>query len=117
MSSETQVDLDWTGADPPPAGGANAAGVGAGTYLTDEEILGMEPVGAAASNRDVIPSEARNLSSIDDAGKKADSSSSRQAGIPRNDNEKISAAGQGSAGQMPAWMQTLAADPQHGAEA
>jgi hypothetical protein len=117
MSSGTQIDPSSTndgfGGQVAPLAGAS----GAGTYLTDEEILGMEPVGAAASNRDVIPSEARNPSSIDDAGKKADSSSSRQAGIPRNDNENVGTAEQGSVGQMPAWMRTLAADPQHGAEA
>jgi hypothetical protein len=53
MSSGTQIDLDWTGIDPTlPNGGyagqasapANASN-GAGGYLTDEEILGIDPVG------------------------------------------------------------------------
>ena len=64
MSSGTQVDLDWAGIDPPSpeggfggqapptAGGANIVGTGEGVrdaaYLTDEEILGIEPVGLRA---------------------------------------------------------------------
>ena len=52
MSSGTQIDLDWTGVDAgqggaaaPPASAPNGAGGGTNAYLTDEEILGMAPVG------------------------------------------------------------------------
>ncbi len=37
MSSGTQVDMDWAG------GGARRAGTGDAAYLTDEEILGIDP--------------------------------------------------------------------------
>jgi hypothetical protein len=57
MSSGPQLDADWAGVDAvgvggvPPAGGPNRAehndAVGAGAYLSDEEILGITPVGIA----------------------------------------------------------------------
>src|ERR1700674_5440119 len=50
MSSGTQIELYWTGIDAahggasaPPPSGANGVGSGAGTYLSDEEILGIDP--------------------------------------------------------------------------
>jgi len=59
MSSGTQIDLDVLGTDAgqggaatPPASGANGAGAGSGVYPTDEEILGIEPVGAPRQQRD-----------------------------------------------------------------
>ncbi len=129
MSSATQVDMNWTGLDggqggaaPPPASVPDATGFSAGKYLSDEEILGIEsPAPLAPIRPDVIPSEARNRSSSD--GEAADQTrrDSSGKGGPQNDNEKLGAAGQarGSAlpDAMPAWMQTLAADPAHGAEA
>ena len=49
MSSGTQVDLDWYGTEMgqggssvPPAGVPNIGAAG-GAYLTDEEILGLDP--------------------------------------------------------------------------
>ena len=70
MSSGAQIEMDWAGIDvasgavaTPPVGGANGAGAGAEKYLTDEEILGIEPVGeSTTTRRDVIPSGARNPS-------------------------------------------------------
>jgi hypothetical protein len=125
MSSGTQIELDMLGTDAgqggaaaAPASGANGTGAGAGVYPTDEEILGMEPAGAIApARRDVIPSEARNLSSIDDAGNAGTQRDSSGKESPRNDNAQGSAAGQTSLGSMPEWMQSLAGDPKHGAEA
>jgi hypothetical protein len=127
MSSGTQIDLDAPsanagqgGAATPAASGANGAGAGTKAYLTDEEILGLEPVGAIrAAHRDVIPSarteasrrdEARNLSSIDDAGNRGTQRDSSGKDSPRNDNLQTNAA-------MPEWMQALAGDPKHEAEA
>ncbi len=61
MSSGAQVELDWTGVDAAPGGaatvpanGTNGAGSGTGAYLTDEEILGLEPVGAASKEHDRV---------------------------------------------------------------
>jgi hypothetical protein len=48
MSSGAQVDLDWGGVD--TAGAGSGAGVQDAAYLTDEEILGIEPVGSAVVN-------------------------------------------------------------------
>jgi hypothetical protein len=70
MSSGAQIEMDWAGHDgatggiaAPPSSGGNGAGAGAEKYLTDEEILGIEPVGQLTSTRgDVIPSGARNPS-------------------------------------------------------
>jgi len=123
MSSGTLANLDWTGTDAaqggaaaPPASAPNT-GATRGAYLTDEEILGIEPIGASATKSNgVIPSEAGNLSSIDDAGNPgAQRDSSGKIG-PRNDNQNP-ATGQAALAQMPEWMRTLAADPKHGGEA
>src|SRR6266436_1585527 len=61
MSSGTQVELDWTevdaapgGAATVPANGTNGAGSGTGAYLTDEEILGLEPVGVASKEHNRV---------------------------------------------------------------
>jgi hypothetical protein len=125
MSSGTQVELDWTGVDAGQGGAAAPAanptnGAGAGTYQTDEELLGIEPVSAGpARSNGVVPSEARNLSSIDDAGNAETQRGSSGKDRPRftenvlrerNDVAPVSAA-------MPAWIQALAGDPKHGAEA
>jgi hypothetical protein len=89
-------------------------GATGGAYLTDEEILGIEPNGAVAPRPNgVIPSEARNLSSIDDA-RKTDSSGNEAS---RNDDFRASATGQGASAQMPEWMRTVAADPKNEGEA
>jgi hypothetical protein len=137
MSSGTQVDLDWAGTDLGADGtGANgaAAGVGtagvagpAGTYLSDEEILGIEPVGAvgpthhsvilSARTEDSRRGEARNLSSIDGAGEDATKRDSSGKDGPQNDSQRTFAE-QMANSQMPEWMRTAtSADPAHGAEA
>ena len=120
MSSGSQVDLDWAGTDAGQGGAgappASAPGNGA-AYLTDEEILGIEPVGSLAPTRStVILSEAKNLSSIEGAGEDATKRDSLGKDGPQNDNQDT-AAGHGSSARMPSWMTALAADPQHGGEA
>ncbi len=144
MSSGTQVDLDWAGTDAgqggagaPPASAASAGAAG-GAYLTDEEILGIEApapnsgFGArsrlgegAPTHQPVIPSEARNPSSIDDAGDPEARRDSSGKDGPRNDKFQASMAGDAKTTQaeacatdaMPSWMAAVAADPKNGAEA
>lgn len=130
MSSGAQVDLDWAGADAgqggagAPSPSAPSTGAAGGAYLTDEEILGIEPVGGGApAHHDAIPSpdragvnSARNLSSIDDAGNPGAQRDSSGKDGARNDNQ-AAAAGLGTGAPMPEWMRTLAADPKHGGEA
>src|SRR6266853_3899648 len=130
MSSGTQIDLDWSGVNAAQSDAATPApsgvnGAGAGTQITDEEILGIEPVGAATNiHRDVIPREARNPSgSPAGAGDKQQRHSSGKSS-PRNDNvagaaisQNDSAAGSPTANAMPEWMLAAAGDPKHGAEA
>jgi hypothetical protein len=130
MSSGTQVELDWTGIDAaqsgpvgaPPSG---ANGAGAGAQLTDEEILGIEPVGATTNTRrEVVPSDGRNLTgSSAGAGEKQQMESSGRSS-PRNDNiasaaipQNGGAGGSPTANAMPEWMVAAAGDPKHGAEA
>ena len=116
MSTGTQVDLDCAGTDVAPGvAGAPAAGA---VYLTDEEILGIEPVGVSdTKTNNVIPSEARNLSSIDDANNPDTQRDSSGKGGPRNDSAPDSAAGKAPGAQMPEWMRVVAADPRNGGEA
>jgi hypothetical protein len=130
MSSGTQIDLDWSGVNAAQSDAATATASGvngarAGTQLTDEEILGIEPVGAVTTtHRDVIPSEERNPSgSPAGAGDKQQRDSSGRSS-PRNDNvagaansQNDSAAGSTTANAMPEWMLAAAGDPKHGAEA
>jgi len=123
MSSGTQVDLDWAGTDVtqggngvPPASVAQTDAAGA-AYLTDEEILGIEPIGSVASTHStVILSEAKNLSSIDRAGGDATNRDSSGKDGPQNDSQGTPAERIANS-QMPEWMAELAADPQHGGEA
>src|SRR5258708_1649453 len=100
MSTETQVDMDWAGTEIAESGsggattaaGTSTAGVrdtsGGTAYLTDEEILGIEPVGAdSRTQRAVIPSGARNLSSIEDGDGNQQRRDSPGKSGPRNDSE------------------------------
>ena len=70
MSTGTQIDLDWAGVDAPPGAAQAPSRPSPSTaveakYLTDEEILGIEGAGSDVDRASfVIPSEARNLSSI-----------------------------------------------------
>jgi len=148
MSSGTQVDLDWAGVVNAPASVPDATGFSTGSHLSDEEILGIAPEhSTATSRRDVIPSEARNPSSVvasGDAGVQRDSSGQNrprftenvhrerndppspengcggQAGTPSLEDSygvQARAQGQGQVEVMPAWMQAAAGDPRHGVEA
>ncbi len=133
MSSGTQVDLDWAGPDAAQGGaaaspaGAQETGAVGGAYLTDEEILGIEPnSGTATTHQPVILSarpedsrrgEAKNLSSIEGAGEDATKRDSSGKDGPQNDNLQGTAARDVANSQMPTWMAAVAADPQHGGEA
>ena len=137
MSSGTQVDLDWAGPDAaqggsmaPPAGNAPTFGAGGTGYLTDEEILGMEPVGGVArANSAVILSEAKNPSSIDGDGNdprtQRDSSGkngprfAESAQREQNATQIQSSTAELTQNpQMPEWMRVATAgDPAHGVEA
>jgi len=103
MSSGTQVELDWTEVDAAPGGAstplANGAGSGTGAYLTDEEILGLEPVGVASKAQDRVAPQ-------DD---KAESVGARHAVPLQREAQDVPV--------MPEWMVAAAGDPKHGAEA
>jgi hypothetical protein len=115
MNSGTQIELDMIGTDAgqggaatPPPSGANGAGTGAGVYPTDEEILGIDPPspkggydGQARENTPARGPEARNL---------------RETTSPRVETPSNSKPN-GPAIAMPEWMQSLAGDAKHGAEA
>src|SRR5258708_4334042 len=128
MSSGAQIDMDWAGIDgaaggaaAPPASGASGAGATAEKYLTDEEILGIDPLGESTSTRrDVIPSAARNPSDgFTGAGETQQRDSSGKNG-PRNDDalgaprngdaagalnsQNGGASGNAGASAMPEWM-------------
>jgi hypothetical protein len=131
MISGTQADLDWAGTDtpspnggygeqgtagaPPAAAGNGAAGAAS---LTDEQILGLEPIDAGErTNNSVILSEAKNLSRWTDGQaveSKRDSSRENRA---QNDTIGDAAADPMAGAAMPEWMQSAAADPRHAAEA
>src|SRR5258706_4639360 len=139
MSSGAQIDMDWAGiygaaggAAAPPASGASGAGATAEKYLTDEEILGIDPVGESTSTRrDVIPSGARNPSGNFGGGETQQRDSSGKngprnddvAGGPRNgdaagapnsqDSQNGGASGNATAPAMPAWIAAAAAGPPH----
>jgi hypothetical protein len=140
MSSETQVEMDWAATGEAGLSPESARNGAAGeAYLTDEEILGIESPSPAVAGgyggrgrhssdqelEGVIPSartkdsrrgEARNLSSIENDGNTQAQRDSSGEPSPRNDSHP-NATAQGAFAQMPAWMQSAAADPQHGAEA
>ena len=61
MSSGTQVEMDWAGTDAgqgragaPPDSAANTGATPGGAYLTDEEILGIEPIGSVAPTHSTV---------------------------------------------------------------
>jgi hypothetical protein len=132
-SAGAQVDLDWPemeqlqdaeGGSAGQSGAGNARGGANGrdgaagsAYLTDEEILGMEPTG----------SERRPAVNEQDAARPGESPR-RDSGRPDatrrdlkddvKDGTPAARAGEASdVAAMPVWMQTLAGDPQHGPEA
>ena len=110
MSSGTQVDLDWTGMDAGQSGTSDSSANGAGgltaasaARMTDEEILGIDP----PLPKDGFGGLARPESSSDG---KPEIVGARHAAPLRSVESSV-------AGEMPAWMQMLAGDPKHGAEA
>jgi hypothetical protein len=112
MNSATQVDLDWAvtdagqgGAGAPAASAPNSGATG-GAYLTDEEILGIDPPSPDGG----FGAQARPAEQLGDAGQQRDSSGKNG---PRNGSVQ----GTTASAQMPEWMAALAADPQHGGEA
>ncbi len=116
MSSGTQVDLDWAGTDA-GRGTAGAPGASASTnggtnaaYLTDEEILGIDPpspdggFGGLATDRVGRAEDRRDGDAlVGDLG---------EAGEGQNPQAEARATG-----GMPSWMAAMAADPRHGGEA
>ena len=140
MSSGTQPEMDWavidvaSGAEGAPASnGANGVGTAGREFLTDEEILGIDPVGeSAATPRDVIPSVARNpsgnfaggVTQERDSSGKTSPRNDNVAGAPRNGDaagaphsQNGGASETATATAMPDWMAAAAGDAQHGAEA
>jgi hypothetical protein len=110
MSSGAQVELDWAGldaqqssAEAPPANAPDTSAAG-GAHLTDEEILGIEPVSGIGNNNIFRTSAQR-----DDAA-----AGGGEVGV---DGAKLLQAETCATGEMPAWMQALAADPKHGGSA
>lgn len=134
MSSGSEVDLDWAGVEAVPPGGATGVAgtdrsVGAGrlsadstALMSDEEILGIETVGATTGRlRDAIPNETKNSTSLDGFGERGERRDSSDKNRPRND----AATGMDQSGvrentaqaEMPGWMAALAANSPDGAEA
>ena len=114
MSSGTQIELDMLGADAgqggaatPPASGANG-GTGAGVYPTDEEILGIDPpAGCAQDSRETSASAAPET-----RGARLGMTRLRRTAAPA-----LQGTQHRRCNTMPEWMQSLAGDPKHGAEA
>lgn len=154
MIGGTQVEVDWAGLDAggAPSGGAgNSAGpggagagvgleggTGAGAYLSDEEILGMEPLGIAPGelNGDLHAVGARHAAPLrfdsararsgapgaatrDAWNAEATAATDAATRIAATDVAKIGAPGAATlaAAPMPAWLHVLSGHPQHGAEA
>jgi hypothetical protein len=129
MSSGTQVDLDWAATDlllpdNGPLGGAGAssapaAGKPAAKYLTDEEILGIEPSspeqGASAVARVFRGGEPG--AEGDGEAPAVNSASSDETSIRGSKDPGYSGRGDLTDAAMPGWMATAAADPRHSAEA
>jgi hypothetical protein len=110
MSSATQVDLNWAGPDVAQTGaGAPLAsapnpGAAVGAYLTDEEILGIEPVGKFGNDNAVRTDVQQNGTT--GAGGRTDAEAA-----------KGTQAEACATGDMPQWIAALAGDPKNGPEA
>jgi len=117
MSSGAQVDLDWAGAESAGQGGAAASpavvsdGPARAKYLTDEEILGIDPPLPEQGSGVVARLFRGGESGVVDGGAAADRASSGETNIPGSKDPGYSNA---TTAEMPAWM---AADPRHSAEA
>lgn len=104
MSSGTQIDLTspnggYGGTAASPA----SAPAGGGSYLSDEEILGITPIGTSTEIRNSSAGVDSNLDSV---------GASHPGGTVPLQSDAY-----GSASPMPPWMQSIAGDPTHGAEA
>jgi hypothetical protein len=124
MSTGAQIEMDWAGLDAasggsaaPPANGANGAGAAGEKYLTDEEILGIDP----PSPKDGYGGQARERAgnaSKESTGDVAPVGARHSVPLqPANAPEASSAAQGQAAPTMPEWMAAAAGDPRHGAEA
>jgi hypothetical protein len=118
MSSGAQVELDWTevdaapgGASSPLANGTNGAGSGTGAYLTDEEILGLEPVGVTSKEHNRIAPQDDKAESVG-ARHAVPLHAEAQGARPVSSGMEVQAAP-----GMPEWMVAAAGDPKHGVEA
>src|ERR1700704_814451 len=115
MSSGTQVELDWAEVDAAPGGDstplANGAGSGTGAYLTDEEILGLEPVGVASKEHNRVAPQDDKAESVG-ARHAVPLQPEAQGARPVSSGMEVQAAP-----AMPEWMVAAAGDPKHGAEA
>ena len=107
MSSGAQVELDWTGMDAAPGAAAPPSTLGAivaepkpGAYLTDEEILGIDP----PSPKGGYGGQARGTPEMN---------TPRPADLGNTNPNAVAGAGLA----MPEWMVAAAGDPKHGAEA
>jgi len=113
MSSGTQIDLTSPnggngGAAAPPASVPAGVGAGGGAYLSDEEILGIEP-----------PSPKDGYGGHDRQGENSSAPFTQDGYGARADAAQpgTQVTQTGGNGTMPAWMQSIAGDPTHGPEA
>ncbi len=121
MSSGAQIELDWAGADAvpgaavkPPARGGNGAEAVPGAYLTDEEILGIDPPSPKGGYGGQAPDHVGNASTENAGGKEATVGARHAVSLqpgPEGDTPGVAAQA------MPEWMMAAAGDPKHGAEA
>ena len=110
MSSGMQPDLDWAGTDAgaggaaaPPASLPNVGSAGR-AYLTDEEILGIEPIDGGGKDN-----AARTDAQLGGTG--------AAGGAEVDGTTKAPQTEACATGEMPSWMAAAAADPKHGGEA
>src|SRR6266853_6298990 len=118
MSSGTQAELNWTGIDAAPGGAATSPASGAGSatgaYLTDEEILGIDPPSPKAGYGGQALDQTEHTST-DGAGNKNATVAARHT-VPLQPTPQGDTAGAADQA-MPKWMLAAAGDPKHGAEA
>ncbi len=118
MSSGTQVELNWTGIDAAPGGATTPPASGAGSatraYLTDEEILGIDPPSPKAGYGGQALDQTEHTST-DGAGNKNATVAARRT-MPLQPTPQGDTAGAADQA-MPEWMLAAAGDPKHGAEA
>jgi hypothetical protein len=107
MSSGTQVDM----------GSAVGAGNGAPgeTYLSDEEILGIDPPSPQSGFGGLGPRDDADPLAVGLANASGESADAKPAQAEIRDSDLVAARATG--GEMPAWMAAAVADPQHGGEA